>query len=141
MIDYTRQVRPSLTISYHSKGEVISYGFPGQSDQDLMRDREIGEQLSVTTGYPLIYTENSAGGYKDWCIRVLQIPSYTIEVGDVNLEHPIGEENLPEIFEQNKDVPLVALNQAIKYQNQINIQQTKKRSQPRIAKLFSLFKR
>ena len=70
----------------------------------------IGEQLSSVTGYPLQFTENSAGGYKDWCIQKLNIPSYTIEVGDINLEHPITEENLPEIFEQNKDVPLTVLN-------------------------------
>ncbi|MBQ7798580.1 MAG: hypothetical protein IJ371_05605 [Clostridia bacterium] len=138
LIDFTRQVRPSLTISYHSKGEVIYYGFTGQSEQDITRDRTIGEALSATTGYPLIFTENSAGGYKDWCIRVLGIPAYTIEVGDVNLEHPITEENLPEIFEQNKEVPLVALDEAIRYQNQINIQQ--KRSN-RIVSLFNRFRK
>lgn len=141
LINFTRQVRPSLTISYHSKGEVIFYGFPGQSEQDIVRDRQIGEQLSATTGYPLIFTENSSGGYKDWCIQTLGIPAYTIEVGDVNLEHPIMEENLPEIFEQNKDVPLVALNAAIQYQNQINIQQKQKSNPPRIATLYRRFKR
>ena len=122
LINFTRQVRPSLTISYHSKGEVIYYGFEGESEQNIERDRQIGEQLSLVTGYPLIFTENSAGGYKDWCIRTLKIPSYTIEVGDETLEHPIDEEYLPEIFEQNKDIPLVALNEAIKYQSQINSQ-------------------
>ena len=141
LINFTRQVRPSLTISYHSKGEVIFYGFPGQSEQDLARDRAIGEQLSATTGYPLIFTENSAGGYKDWCIQKLQIPSYTIEVGNENIPHPIDEEYLSEIFEQNKDVPLVALNQAIEYQNQINIQQVRKRSMPKLANWFGLFRR
>ena len=145
LIDFTRQVKPSLTISYHSKGEVIFYGFQGQSAQDLARDRAIGEQLSATTGYPLVLTENSAGGYKDWCIRVLGIPSYTIEVGDVNLPHPITDENLPEIFAQNKDVPLVALNSAIEYQNQINVQNTKtnntQKTQPRKMGLFNLFRR
>ncbi|MFQ6724292.1 MAG: M14 family zinc carboxypeptidase [Clostridia bacterium] len=126
LIDFTRQVKPSLTISYHSKGEVIFYGFTGQSEQDLQRDHTIGESLSEATGYPLVLTENSSGGYKDWCIRVLGIPSYTIEVGNVNLPHPITDENLPEIFEQNKEVPLIALNEAIKYQNQIMVQQTQK---------------
>jgi len=141
LINFTRQVRPSLTISYHSKGEVIYYGFTGQSDENLSRDRAIGEELSATTGYPLIFTENSSGGYKDWCIQKLGIPSYTIEIGDVNIEHPIDEEYLPEIFEQNKDVPLVALNQAIQYQNQINIQRMQTMSQPRIAKLFNRYKK
>lgn len=120
LINFTNRIRPALTISYHSKGEVIYYGFAGESEENIVRDRMIGEQLSELTGYPLIFTEASSGGYKDWCIRYLQIPAYTIEVGDENLPHPIGEENLPLIFEQNKDVPLLALQLAILYQNEIN---------------------
>ena len=122
LISFTNKIKPYLTLSYHSKGEVIYYGFTGQTQFDLTRDRQIGEQISKLTTYPLILTENSAGGYKDWCIRNLKIPSYTIEVGREDLEHPIGEEYLQEIFEQNKDVPLLALNLAIKYQNQISVQ-------------------
>jgi len=120
LINFTNRIRPSLTISYHSKGEVIYYGFQGESEENIARDRMIGEQLAELTGHPLIFTEASLGGYKDWCIRYLQIPSYTIEVGNENLPHPIGEENLPLIFEQNKDVPLLALQLAILYQNEIN---------------------
>lgn len=122
LINFTNNIKPSLTISYHSKGEVIYYGFTGESEQDLARDRQIGLDLSTLTGYPLILTENSSGGYKDWCIRNYKIPSYTIEIGREELAHPIGEENLPEIFEQNKDVPLTALNLAIAYQNEITTQ-------------------
>ena len=137
LIDFTLQTKPSLTISYHSKGEVIFYGFQGQSEQDIARDKSIGEKLALATGYPLIFTENSAGGYKDWCIRALKIPSYTIEVGDVGLEHPITEENLPEIFEQNKDVPIIALNQAIEYQKQINALKYKRAQHNGFPKLFN----
>lgn len=138
LINFTNQIKPSLTISYHSKGEVIYYGFTGESEQDVERDRSIGQQLADLTGYNLEFTELSSGGYKDWCIQKLKIPAYTIEIGDVNIPHPIGEEFLPEIFEQNKDVPLLALNLAIEYQNQINIQR-KIRSQS--FGLFNLFRR
>jgi len=133
LINITNRVRPSLTISYHSKGEVIYYGFTGESEEGLARDREIGLALAEVTGYTLIPTENSSGGYKDWCIRRFGIPAYTIEVGNINIPHPIGVEDLPLIFEQNRDVPLTALNQAIAYQNQIDIQsikQTKKERKP-----------
>lgn len=122
LINFTLRIRPALTISYHSKGEVIYYGFTGEDEEDILRDQAIGEQLSSATTYPLIFTENSAGGYKDWCIRNLRIPSYTIEVGNPVLNHPIGEENLSEIFEQNKDVPSLALNLAIMYRNEITSQ-------------------
>ena len=135
LINFTNKIKPSLTISYHSKGEVIYYGFSGQSQSDLARDRQIGLDLSNITGYPLVLTENSAGGYKDWCIRNLKIPSYTIEVGREELPHPIGEEYLQEIFEQNRDVPLTALNLAIAYQNEINVE-----SQSLLYNLFSKLK-
>lgn len=120
LINFTLKNKPLLTISYHSKGNVIYYGFTDESEKNLSRDREIGEVLSEQTGYPLILTENSTGGYKDWCINTLKIPSYTIEVGDETLSHPIGYENLPEIFQRNKDIPLTALNLAIEYSKSID---------------------
>ena len=120
LIDFTLQTRPALTISYHTKGNVIFYGFEGQSEQDIIRDRTIGESLSELTGYPLIFTENSTGGYKDWCIEKLNIPAYTIEVGDENLPHPLDIETLPEIYARNKDVPILALEKAKEFYNSID---------------------
>lgn len=120
LINFTLQVKPLITISYHSKGNVIFYGFEGQSEENLARDLNIGEALSGVTSYPLVFTENSTGGYKDWCINTLKIPSYTIEVGDENLSHPIGIENLPEIYLRNKDVPLIALEKAKEFANSID---------------------
>ncbi len=120
LINFTLKNKPLLTISYHSKGNVIYYGFEGQSEENITRDREIGEVLSEITGYPLIFTENSTGGYKDWCINTLKIPAYTIEVGDESLAHPLQIETLPEIYQRNKDVPLTALNLAIEYAKEID---------------------
>ena len=120
LINFTLQTRPLLTISYHTKGNVIYYGFEGMSSENLMRDQSIGESFSQLTGYPLIFTENSTGGYKDWCIQTLKIPAYTIEVGDESLPHPLGEEILPEIYAKNKDIPLLALEKANEYANQID---------------------
>lgn len=124
LINLTLKNKPLLTISYHSKGNVIYYGFDSESEQNINRDRQIGETLSELTGYPLIFTENSTGGYKDWCVEKLTIPAYTIEVGDDSLEHPLGVENLPEIYMRNKDIPLTALNLAIEYAKEIDFQET-----------------
>ncbi len=123
LIDFTLKTKPKLTISYHSKGDIIYYGFEGQTEQNRQRDFDIGTVLSKATGYPLVLTENSTGGYKDWCIQKLTIPAYTIEVGSEDLPHPIGEENLPEIYAQNKDVPLIALDKAREYANLIDFKQ------------------
>lgn len=122
LINFTLQTRPLLTISYHSKGNVIYYGFENQTEENILRDQNIGEALSELTGYPLIFTENSTGGYKDWCINTLTIPSYTIEIGDESIPHPLTEEVLPEIYMRNKDLPLLALNKAIEFANSIDFQ-------------------
>ena len=120
LIDFTLKTKPLITISYHTKGNVIFWGFENESKENLERDYKIGEKLSETTGYPLIFTENSTGGYKDWCINTLKIPSYTIEVGDENIPHPLSEENLPEIYQRNKEVPIIALNLAKEYAKDID---------------------
>ena len=120
LINFTLQTKPLLTISYHSKGNVIYWGFENQSEENKNRDQKIGEQLSQQTGYNLILTENSTGGYKDWCINSLKIPSYTIEVGNENIPHPIGEEFLPEIYLRNKDIPVLALKLAKEYAKDID---------------------
>ena len=120
LINFTLKNKPLLTISYHTKGNVIFYGLEGESEKDLNRDKNIGEIFSEITGYPLILTKNSSGGYKDWCINTLKIPSYTFEVGDDSLEHPLQIESLPEIFMRNKDIPLIALNLANEYAKEID---------------------
>lgn len=120
LINFTLKNRPLLTISYHTKGDIIYYGFEGQTEENIMRDRTIGEKFSELTGYPLVFTENSSGGYKDWCINSLKIPAYTFEVGSVDIPHPLGEETLPEIYVRNKDVPLLALNLAKEYASSID---------------------
>ena len=102
--DFTKRVVPFATISYHTKGEVIYYGFEGQKENSLARDEAVAYRLSAVTGYVPILTENSTGGYKDWCIEKFDIPAFTIEVGPSSAPHPLGEEYLPEMLDQNKNV-------------------------------------
>ena len=110
LINLTNNINPSLTLSWHSKGEVIYYGFETLSQAEIERDRQIALQLAQLNGYQVIKTENSTGGYSDWVSQNFKVPAFTVEVGNSAIPHPIGEEFLPVIFEQNKDLPLVALN-------------------------------
>ena len=110
LINFTLKNQPNATISYHTKGEVIFYGFEVLNQPSLERDLRIAEDISRVTGYQIVKTENSTGGYSDWVSLNLNVPANTIEVGDPNTPHPIGEEQLPEIFEKNKDVPITVLN-------------------------------
>ncbi len=104
LIQFTKEISPQSTISYHSKGEVVYYGFIGQTPTDLARDRKLANSIADRLGYTAVYTTGSAGGYKDWCVRHLGIPAFTIEVGPDNLKHPIGMEHLEEIVEKNKKI-------------------------------------
>ncbi len=101
--DFTLAVNPNATVSYHSKGEEIYYEF-FQSASDKERDLKLAQKLSKETGYAIKSAPGSAGGYKDWCIEKLKIPAFTIEVGSDGLSHPIGKENLEQIYQKNKGV-------------------------------------
>ena len=98
---FTEKIRPQYTISYHTKGEEIYWRF-FQTDWRLERDKHLAEVLSRSTGYPLAESKNSVGGYKDWCIETLKIPSFTIEVGEDWRSHPLGEDALTGIIAKNQ---------------------------------------
>ena len=115
--DFALKNMPQMTISYHSRGEVIYYGFTGQTEQELARDLRIANDLAEVTGYQVYRSYGSVAGFKDWTTRVLNVPAVTIEVGNFSMGSPITEEYLPEIFEQNKLVPLTAMNALRSTQN------------------------
>lgn len=96
---FSQIVKPKLTLSYHTKGEAVYYGFDTQSEKSLKRDKEIGQKIANSLGFELLRSFNSCGGFKDWVCDKLDIPSYTIEFGNDNLSHPLGEEILP-VFER-----------------------------------------
>ena len=102
--DFTLAFRPAATVSYHAKGREIYWEF-GQRSEALARDSKIAESLAAETGYAAKLVRGSAGGYKDWCIRALSIPSFTIEAGSDELSHPLGEAELPRLIEENARVP------------------------------------
>jgi g-D-glutamyl-meso-diaminopimelate peptidase len=104
IVKYTRKIKPFMTVSYHSKGEEIYYNFFQRGDR-LKRDKLVADMFAKITGYKIKNVEkSSSGGYKDWCVQKLKIPALTIEVGSDELLHPIGRENLEEIFDKNKNV-------------------------------------
>lgn len=104
IVKYTKKIKPFMTVSYHCKGEEIYYNFFQRGDR-LKRDKLVADMFAKITGYKIKNVEkSSSGGYKDWCVQKLKIPALTIEVGSDKLLHPIGRENLEEIFDKNKNV-------------------------------------
>lgn len=114
LIGLTEKVKPDLTLSYHTRGEIIFYGFKSLTFDELLRDLSIARDLSATTGYEPVRSVGSSGGYQDYISLNYNVPAYTMEVGSVTWPHPIGVEYLPTMFMQNKDVPVVAYNGLLK---------------------------
>lgn len=101
LVNFTRRIKPSATLSFHTKGEEI-YWFFNQDAKNSKRDLKIAKSLAAVTGYKVEYTSGSVGGYKDWCISELKIPAFTVETGSDNLSHPVIEKNLGDIYDKNK---------------------------------------
>jgi len=76
----TRQHNFSLTLSYHTQGEIIYWKY---LDYLPPSSYEIGKRMSEASGYTLEETPYTSGfaGYKDWFIQDYNRPGYTIEVG------------------------------------------------------------
>lgn len=96
--NFTLQIKPDFTISYHCLGEEI-YWYFNQGLLSAARDKRLACIIHKSTGYPLALAKGSTGGYKDWCICALKIPSFTVEVGRGT--HPLGEEAAEDIINKN----------------------------------------
>ncbi|MBE5749272.1 MAG: hypothetical protein E7346_00210 [Clostridiales bacterium] len=107
--DFTLKVNPTLTLSYHSKGEEIYWEF-FQDKDERKRDYKIAAAIATVTGYAVKSTPDSCGGYKDWCIEKLGIPAFTIEVGDDREQHPLNKGCLEQIYLKNERVVEVVIN-------------------------------
>ncbi len=107
----TLSVNPLATINYHCKGEVIFWRFFQQNKQQLWYHYKIAKSVSQLTGYKLVANEaGSCGGYKDWCILRLGIPSLTVEVGSDKYGHPYPYTQFEDIYNKNVDIPRRLLN-------------------------------
>lgn len=98
---FTLDIKPDVTVSYHSKGEEIYWDFH-QKGEFAKQCYQLAKVVKGLTGYKIKSGLASAGGYKDWCVKRLKIPALTIEVGRDNLTHPIGQKFLKSIFRKNQ---------------------------------------
>ena len=105
--NFTASLKPAATVSYHAKGREIYWDF-GQKGKKRKRDRSIAEKLNEKLQYKILDDDGtSAGGYKDWCIKSLGIPSFTIELVDDSHSHPFVDYDLAkEDIERNLDLPI-----------------------------------
>ena len=87
--DYTLKWMPDVTISYHSSGSLIFSEF-GTKEPVNADSRSLAQAVAAVTGYTVASSIGmTGGGYKDWAMQELDIPSLTIEIGcdGMVLEH------------------------------------------------------
>lgn len=112
LVNFVKKIKPALTISYHSKGEVIYYKYKAEK-QTLKNAHALANLASLITGYKTANQGSSSGGFKDYAMEKLSIPSLTIEVGSDELTHPLTKKNLPKIMQQNLKLPLAMLEKVL----------------------------
>lgn len=102
----TREIRPDLTLSYHTQGQVIYWKY---LDLEPTGARRLGERFAALSGYALEDTPYASGfaGYKDWFLLTFDRPGYTIEVGLG--QNPLPLSQFDEIYRQNLGILTTAL--------------------------------
>lgn len=97
--DYTLSGDFSVTVSYHAFGSVIYYEYGSKQPVNEL-SQALALAVQQVTGYtPKGSKDVEGGGYKDWAIDELEIPSLTIEIGCQKA--PLQERELYSIFVRN----------------------------------------
>lgn len=82
------------SLSIHTKGEVVYWGFDHLTPAELARDGKIAELLANHLNFSQEKTVKSVGGVSDYVSEVYRCPSFTIELGYNSLTHPISSDYL-----------------------------------------------
>lgn len=100
---YTLSYDFDVTISYHSMGQIVYWHYPYNTEVENLSE-SLGDMVCELTGYRKVgkVTNTAAGGFKDWAIGKLGIPSLTIETGSVSC--PLPQTQCALVWEQNYDL-------------------------------------
>ena len=106
LAELTRAIRPRLTLSYHTQGQVIYWKYLNRTPPGA---EKIGQAFARASGYLLESTPYASGfaGYKDWFILTENRPGYTIEVGKGT--NPLSLQQFDRIYENNLGILTLGL--------------------------------
>ncbi len=113
LIAYTLRYDFAGTISYHAYGSGYYWDF-GQRGALRERTKSLAWLIQSVSGYISLddlMGEPSAGGYKDWALDALGIPSLTVEIGTTSC--PVNIREFPTVWERNRQVWAVAAQWAV----------------------------
>ena len=100
IIEFLKRIHFDAHIAFHSKGEVIYYGF-NKRGKRLKIEENFVNKISKLNGYLPVVSKESTGGLSDYVSQQYKKPSVTIELGRDELIHPINEKYLDEIYNKN----------------------------------------
>lgn len=112
LISLTKKYNPFLTLSLHTKGEVVYYGYLGQSKKTKQEQEKFLPIIEKSSGYKGIFTTKSGGGYKDYCLLNLDTTGFTIEFGGAFLSHPLDLKYLDGLFDKLYSIVLNLIEQS-----------------------------
>ena len=102
LADYVRENDFDITVSYHAYGSEIYWEYGDHATANSASKR-LAQSVSAVTGYPLKGDSGEeGGGFKDWALYKMGIPSITIEIGTRACPLPFDE--FDSIWLRNKDV-------------------------------------
>ena len=84
LVDYVSRYPFDCTVSIHSKGSLVYWmGATGELERET---RSLADAVNEATGYAPVRSERGVekGGFKDWALEKMGIPSVTIEIGAVD---------------------------------------------------------
>ncbi len=107
LTEYAKSYPFGATVSYHATGSEIYYDF-GDNSAVNQAGLALARAVANETGYKIVPDDGTSfGGFKDWAIERLLIPSLTIEIGKHRT--PLPGYEFFSIWEKNKDVPYIVI--------------------------------
>ncbi len=114
MADFLRKTNPDMLICFHSQGREIYYDYDGKTGHGGM---DIANKMGIASGYEPCKPVASAsyGGCKDWFIEEFGKCGFTIEIGSG--KNPLPESELNNIYVENANIVLVAIDELLTLQD------------------------
>lgn len=98
LISLLKNISIAGSLSIHTKGEVVYYGYDNLSHDELKRDEFIATSIANYLGFVPEKTIESVGGFSDYISETYHVPAFTIELGNDALSHPLSVSNLKNIL-------------------------------------------
>ncbi len=107
LMSFVDKIKPSAVINYHSKGEIIYWGYAVKKTSTFYKQSVSLKNISSKlTGYYAMPSHKSkadaCGCFEDWLAYTKKIPNLCIETGNVTCPLPISQYN--RLYKKNERV-------------------------------------